>query len=571
MADGLRTGRRLGGHLLHQTLVEPLADGRVGVRDLHPALRAVTVPTLVVFASCLLMIATSRQLRIRLPLFHSDVGLSYPSGTPMIIAFVMVLALVLLFCGAVHMHWSLGLAAWAFLALALQLAAAPFLYISPWFALFPGLWAVGLLVLWLVRRTRPFVLAELVVALLLVCSSMSVGWLLYGRIVPNGALNLITALPKYLSFFAAPMACQAGVSLAEIATRVAAGSVGVVRREWPGLRWWVPLVVIIPIAIASQVVAPPELGELPVALGLVVISAALWVGIGALARRGSDREPAAADPQQLWEDFRPASWVICVVLTLPALVNGVLAVLIPVLGADQRRADWLSVAGSYVGGLIGQVLVAGGLLVGLVLAAVRMHRRHAVMGCRMLALAAGVQAWRLWSLLDPDRIRWSADALIACLIGLAVLTSLIALGARRLTPRLALGLTAALVTALAYRLREVLADPLAVLLGSSLVAVLVISSAWQLLTEGGFTRDSSRHFPRAARLLVFLGLQLFWILIATTTALTRDPIFGLVLDHLVLGDTALGTILLLVSVFAMVRRPGSARRRTPRRDNPSTG
>ena len=559
MADGWRAGSRLAGHLLRQTLVEPLAEGRIGVRTLHPALRAVTIPVLIIFGSCLLMIGASRQLRTRLPLYNSEVGLSYPSGTPILVAFVMVLALVLLFCGAVHMHWSLGLTAWAFLALALQLASVPFLYLSPWFAIFPGFWSAGLLLLWLLRRRRPFVLAELVVSLGLVCTSMAIGWVLWGRIVPDGAMNLVTALPKYLSFFAAPMACQAGVALAEIATSVASGSVRVVRREWPGLRWWMPLLVIIPLAIGSQLLAPPSLAELPAALGLVVVSAGIWIGLGWLGRRRSGRDQPPTDPQDLWEDFRPATWVICVVVTLPAMASGVAAVLTPVLGADQGVSDLMSRTGTYVAGAVGQGLVSGGLVVGLGIVALRLHRSGSVMAARLMALAAVVQGWRLWALVDPDRIRWSADALIACLIGLSVVVAVTALVARRLTPRLALGLTAILVVALAYRLREVLADPLAVLLGSSLVAVLVISSAWQLLTEGGFTRGSSRHFPRSARLLVFLGLQLFWILIATTTALTRDPAFGVVLDHLELGDEALGTVLLLVSVLVMLRRGAAGR------------
>lgn len=109
-----------------------------------------------------------------------------------------------------------------------------------------------------------------------------------------------------------------------------------------------------------------------------------------------------------------------------------------------------------------------------------------------------------------------------------------------------------MIIAICYPLRDTLADPVTAIIGTGLVSVLLLSSLWQLLTEGGPTRGDSGAFPRPSRVLFFLGYQLLWVTLAALVALTRDSRLGDLVPVIDLGDRVLGTTLLVTASLGLL-------------------
>lgn len=86
--------------------------------------------------------------------------------------------------------------------------------------------------------------------------------------------------------------------------------------------------------------------------------------------------------------------------------------------------------------------------------------------------------------------------------------------------RLVALLTAATIMAI-HPLRAFISDPISHVLGSIALAALVFGLVWRVVTEGSFTRNSTRGLPQPARILLFLANSLFAFTALARAALTR--------------------------------------------------
>jgi hypothetical protein len=121
---------------------------------------------------------------------------------------------------------------------------------------------------------------------------------------------------------------------------------------------------------------------------------------------------------------------------------------------------------------------------------------------------------------------------------------------RRLTHRRIAAVMAALLLSLALVHREVLSDPLAVVLGTG-GSLLAFGLIWSLLTGAEDANGDSVRFPRSARaILVTANLALVMIALAADR-LARTSIVGL--DAIVEeGAAALGDPLLITGIWAVL-------------------
>jgi hypothetical protein len=139
---------------------------------------------------------------------------------------------------------------------------------------------------------------------------------------------------------------------------------------------------------------------------------------------------------------------------------------------------------------------------------------------------------------------------LSSLAALVTLTLAVWLIRRRLTHRRIAAVMAALLLSLALVHREVLSDPLAVVLGTG-GSLLAFGLIWSLLTGAEDANGDSVRFPRSARaILVTANLALVMIALAADR-LARTSIVGL--DAIVEeGAAALGDPLLITGIWAVL-------------------
>jgi len=117
--------------------------------------------------------------------------------------------------------------------------------------------------------------------------------------------------------------------------------------------------------------------------------------------------------------------------------------------------------------------------------------------------------------------------------------------------RLAL-LTVALLLSAAAAWRDVLADPLSVLIGSGGIALVLFGFIWGFVTDADITHHESAAYPRPSRVLLFLANAVFGVTVLAFGTLARDLNAGINLDAFAqFGDQLLGTALILAGVMAV--------------------
>lgn len=147
---------------------------------------------------------------------------------------------------------------------------------------------------------------------------------------------------------------------------------------------------------------------------------------------------------------------------------------------------------------------------------------------------------------------WSSDALAALLaLGSLALTGVLLLRGQLDERRLAL-LVSALLLSAAAAWRDVIADPLGVLLGASGLALVLLGFVWGFLTDAEGTHGDSARYPRPTRVLLFLANAVFGVAVLAFGALARDVSAGIDLDAFARsGDELLGTALIVAAAMAV--------------------
>lgn len=533
--------RGLGGDILRQVLLDPVRQGRLGWSSMPSSLRAVTALALGGIGLLLVIIVLSRWL-VALPATTTIYGASFPVGLVYPLAVMLIIGLALIFVAALQMHAVLRWCGWIVTSLLIFLGCAALLWRQPGVAILPG--AAALVLALLAARPRfRFRVWELVLTMIAIGGCWSMVWVVQQFQQPGVATSLVTGMVGFLQPFILPLAVIAGLALAEIAVAVAYGTVQAAEQRLPRLPWpWIVAV----LGLAAAVLNAREdtgWGELGWSAAVVATGLLGWVALGV----GADADARDFDPERLWNGFRPGIWVLAVAICLPYFVTGTLSVAGVVLPAftGVRTADQLLA----VSGLIvttGVPVHFGLVAVGGAVASLVMMRRGRLPSsrvCWIAAVVSGVLA--LDQLRTPYASGWTGAGL--CLVLVVTTVTVVALlrWRARFTTTAAVACCASLAICLLYPLRGGLADPVTAVVGTGVASVLLLSSIWQLLTEGAVTRGHSAAVPRVGRLLFFLGYQLLWVLSAACLVITRDPRFADLAVGIEIGDQLLGTTLLL--------------------------
>lgn len=434
-----------------------------------------------------------------------------------------------------------------------------------------GVAVAGLVVLAVARRRSrfvwwefPLVLAIVGAATIVALARSSAESVPYGIDFGPTAVSLVMSS---LGQLAVPAAIAAGAAVAELAVTASTAVVAAVSR--PGRSRPTGRAATVALVVAFLVVALWRLVEIaagaiagvgaPVDPATWPLSIVLVVAIGMLGAsihrvRGSGRTAVGDVLDRLDEVALPVAIALSitlapVVLLLlaaqiaaawgldPALLGGALAI------AETLRG---TVALTIVRGLVGAALVT----VALVLA--RRGRRGSpellgAIGAVALTSVVPALGGVAGAAIEP----WSSEALAVIIaLGTLLLAGLLAARGRLDERRLAL-LTVALLLSAAAAWREVIADPLGLLLGASGIALVLVGFIWGFLTDAEITRSDSAAYPRSARVLLFLANAVFGVAVLAFGALARDVAAAIDLDAFARsGDELLGTALILAAVGA---------------------
>ncbi|OYN89210.1 hypothetical protein [Parenemella sanctibonifatiensis] len=262
-------------------------------------------------------------------------------------------------------------------------------------------------------------------------------------------------------------------------------------------------------------------GQWAEAWSCAVVLAAVAVALRGLVGLGN--RGRSSRPPRNWEDMTLAVSAAIVGLMVPISVLLSLSAMIGVTAPQVTEVVteiWRAV-------LSPPAIQAWRCLVALVLLvwARAQHRRGGGWTVWVLCSFAALVVLTSASAWTAGRVQLTVDdwavgqlAVLAALVGVIV-----AAVRRRLTRPRVLGLLATAGLALAIPFREFLAAPLEVLIGVGAVAVALFGVVWELATGADLTRQGSRAFPQATRVLLWAANGLLGLSVVALAALTRAP------------------------------------------------
>ena len=558
---------------------EPIRHGRLRDTQWPPGLRPVVVVGVVAFCLAVLLILASPLIRAASPLSVSlgAITLSLPRILLPTIFWLVLLALALMQTAALHTRARVTVVLTVMSALVLLFIGS--LDLGPegdgTVALTAGkvvsvLASVALVALVVGRRRARFAWWEFPVVLAIIGGAAVIA---LGRSAAQSAPFGIDFGPTTASLvmssigqLAVPAALAAGVAVAEFAIVASTAAVAAVhrplaRRDAAGTAalpvalllaflivaaWRLVELVVGAVAGVGAVVDP---AALPLSLGIVGAVALAWWGIARVRRASTS---SIDDVMMRLDD---------VGFPVAAALSITLAPVVVLLLSAQVLTSW-GASGAAVGGIfvIAEVLrstaavtvvravVGVGLLVAALVAARRGSR-----GLPELLAAIGIMAIvSVLPLVVDAPLAWSSEG-IASVIAVGSIVLAIVLAVRRALDarRLAL-LTVALLLSAAAAWRDVLADPLSVLIGSGGIALVLFGFIWGFVTDADITHHESAAYPRPSRVLLFLANAVFGVTVLAFGTLARDLNAGINLDAFAqFGDQLLGTALILAGVMAV--------------------
>lgn len=546
-------------NLVRQVILEPIRTGRLRPDGWADGIRAMVAVALVVYLAGLAAAVSAPLLRTALP---HDNRAGFPDAVLPVIMVAVVIITGLAITGSLHAIWPLRVIA-LLLQLVLTIHLGSWSSRGPWLLVLPACW-LPLLGFAIARWRRPYAWWEYVPVQLLV----AVPYLIAGTTGLRPALRsgyldewaTAQLLVGTITPFAFPIAMLAGLALSEVAFSTAVWFSETVSARVPVAVFAVLTSVLILLTAGSFI--RDWIGtDLPIGIRLpyiitsvVVLGATLlgWRLIDGIADRGQ-----AGDTQlyQLVPQTRTIGAVVSLVVTAPTalllIVNNALRSGLPsfsrLLGVDLPSVLTSSLTGSIpllrgIGNLAAAVLAIG---VAIWLA---LHRRR---GIAELSMIIGIVTLeRGLRVLGWLPFGYGTSYLGATAAALTLVLAVIWLIQRRLTPRRLEAIAAALLLTLALVHRELLSDPLAVLLGAG-GSLLAFGLIWSLLTGAEDANGHSVSFPRSARaILVTANLALVMIALAADR-LARTSIVGL--DSIVTeGASTLGDPLILTGIWAVL-------------------
>jgi len=332
-----------------------------------------------------------------------------------------------------------------------------------------------------------------------------------------------------LVVFALPTFLAAGLGVAEVAVTAAAYTLASVARRLGRAAVGIALALVLVwrgwdlVAYGGTFAARPgpAVWEL---LGTVLLVAAVGGLSWAIARlrRGTPTELPG-----LTTGLAVMALPLAAIAALPIVLMGLLLLIRTTtmqFGAGGEFIDVLTVGAVTVGGgavMYAWLVVSGiGLVVlGLVVARRGVRRiPEALVVVGSAFVAVGLPAW-LGASVGAIGQRLAAVVTV-CACALLVW----ALVRRRLDTVRLTAIAALTLAAACYEHRELIADPIGLLLGSGLLGTIVFGQVWGLITGAEAANEDSARYPRSSRVLVTLGLALLGLVVLAHTSL--DPASG---------------------------------------------
>ncbi|MDH6182335.1 hypothetical protein M2152_002517 [Microbacteriaceae bacterium SG_E_30_P1] len=519
---------------IRHVIVEPVREGRLRDVGWPRGLRPIVFVALVGYAVAVALVLGSSLIRAGSDLFlQSGDATPLPRSVMWVTMSLTALALALGRAGALHARaWARWLVT-AFTVLVLLLASVPDLAAIPVGRIVAVAASIAIVVLVAVRGRRAFAWWEFVV----------ISGVVFGSIVTSIAVISAASRPLGFDFvpimvslvlitigqLAIPAAIASGAAVAELAVSSAVWAAGVTRDRLGRTAVIVLLVAIVIWRIvdlaptARNLITDPafEAVTLVGALVFLVVLAAVWVLIARLRGRASEETTTSGMITLL----AGVSLLVAAFLTLtiPASFVQLAGLVVRSFGAGSWVEPFIGVASALSVNplVIGGTRFAAGVAL-IVIAIVIARRGRAVLPELLVSLGLANAAAGVCGMLGIALV-WSADSLasVATLGALGLLVWMLV--ARRVTTPGLAAIAAALLIAALFTHRDVLADPLAALIGSTATAAVLLGFVWALLTGTGVANETSAAYPRPARVMLVLGNALFGATVLAYTSLARDP------------------------------------------------
>ncbi|HEU4849317.1 MAG TPA: hypothetical protein VFS93_02800 [Terrimesophilobacter sp.] len=554
--------------LFDHVLADSYREGRLRARGWPLGLRAIVVLAICGYALAVLGIVFSGLLResLELSVTVGSVTLSFPRPMLWMLMFLVVLSMALLQAAALHVAAWLSTAITVLVVLTLQFVSATDTsgILSP--ARVATIVAgVGLIVFTIVRRRHRFAWWEFAVILPVIGGSFAIS---AGRALALSAPSGLDFGPLMLSLtmstlgqLAVPAAIAAGAAVAELSASTALWAVGVVRRRLPAIAIVIGLAIVILWRIWALVIAftDPEgvnPSQLATSVLLVAVIAALWYLLARLRGRGRTAPSASRLVDRMGAVATPIAAGLAIslgpIIVTLLVVQVLFAYGVPLDALVQPQAAVALLTTSTAIGIVRLVVGLATIVLALILARRGIRTIPELIGgigvvTATVAVAplAGLGSW-LWT---------SGGLTAVATIGCFALLAWFGIR-RRLTMRRVTGVTVALLLAAFFDQRDFVSDPLGAVLGFTGVAFVLFGFVWSFLTGGGGANETSRKYPRPARVLLFLANSVFGVTVLAFTALARNPDASINLGAFAeIGDQLFGTGLLvcaLLSVLAAV-------------------
>lgn len=557
-------------------VIRPIREGRVRDTGWPTGLLPIVVLASVAFVLAISLILGGPVIRAGSSLTASVGGgvLTLPRFILPTVLWLVIIALALMQTSALHVRRSLSVILTVMTVLvvlfigALDLGADG----AGGFRLTAGkvasvIAAIALIAFTVVRRRSRFAWWEFaaVFALLGVSVAIAIGGsaaqsAVFGiDVVPTAVAIIMTAIGQ----LAVPAALAAGVVVAQVAVTASRSAVAVTGRRAGSTSTRLPLLlgallIVVAVWRVADVALPALLeggldsellAALPGSAALLVLVVAPWWGLSAM------RGTPGPDVDGVEAGLERVAIPVAIGLTIT------IAPIVMLLLSIQIAASWglppsihsltISVAGVLGSSTVVAInrSIIGAVLIVIALVLARRGSRGApeiLAAIGLLALASTIPS------LVGVAVPWSSDAL-AMLIAAATLTALVVLLVRRrLDESRAALLATSLVLSAAMAWREVIADPLSIVIGSSGIALVLFGFVWGFVTEAKPTHGDSLEYPRPARVLLFLANAVFGVTVLAFGVLARDLDVPLNLDSFAqFGDQLLGTALILGAVVAL--------------------
>jgi hypothetical protein len=370
-----------------------------------------------------------------------------------------------------------------------------------------------------------------------------------------------------LGQLAVPAALAAGVAVAEFAVIAATSAVSAVHRPLANARQRgvlraVPIVLItafglvalwriteLVLGVFADTGAVIDPVHVPLSLGIVAVVASLWWVLARIRRSASARVDEVVD--RLDTVTLPVAAALSIALA-PLVILLLAAQIITAWGGGGTVVESLFGATDVLGSSTTLVIVRTLVGVTLVVIAVIGARRGVRAVPELLATIGLFVLLSVMPLVVDGAPGWSSAALAGVItVGTVVLAAGLAVRRTLTARRLAL-LTVALLLSAAAAWRDVLADPVSLVIGAGGVALALFGFVWGFITDADVTHGESTAYPRASRVMLFLANAVFGITVLAFGTLARDLGAAIDLDAFAqFGDELFGTALILAAVAAV--------------------